>query len=144
MVDSSEKEKTYRSVKDLLLWQHAIELAQFIYLKTLALPADAQRMAEEIQHSSSLVPQYFAIGYSLRYLDQDSYIRKIKLVIAELARLETQWQLMSQLGLVDDLTPETTAEFEALLTNLRKLTFGVLRKQLERRKEHLPTDDDRS
>ncbi|HLE23139.1 MAG TPA: four helix bundle protein [Anaerolineales bacterium] len=129
-----------KSYRDLIVWQKGIELAKETYRITRRFP-DSERfgLAGQVQRAAVSVPSNIAEGQSRRSTRE--FRQFLYQALGSLAEVDTQLVLARELGY---LKPGDSDAAEALVTELRIMTYSLVNRLPERRPPgRLPTTDHR-
>ena len=109
------------SFRDLVVWQKAMTLVEWVYAITKTFPADERyALTSQLRRASVSVPSNIAEGYG-RHSTKD-YIRFLQIALGSAYELETQLELSTRLQLVGESEVkealELCAEIEKMLIAL--------------------------
>lgn len=110
-------ESTYRSYKELRVWQKGIELAQVVYQEMETLPASSRSLL-----GSVLVPVVVAIpagianGYASR--SKTDYVANLKMALGKLSELEALLLMQSGSDHSIEVAEESLVELRKMLAKL--------------------------
>lgn len=120
------------SYRDLIVWQKAMDLADFVYTITERFPKREQfGLAFQMRKAGVSVPSNIAEGHRHR---TPGYIARVIIALGEHAELETQALLARRRNYIQQ--PDMDA-FNALATQVGELAHGLLR-SLEARQSSRP------
>jgi len=110
------------SYRDLVLWQRAIELADFVYTLTEAFPPRERfGLSSQMRRAAVSIASNIAEGTRHR---TPGYISRIVIALGEHAELETQAVLAHKRALI---SPEDMSKFEHLSESVGQLAHGLVR-----------------
>ena len=110
------------SYRDLIVWQKAMDLADFVYTITERFPKREQLgLAFHMRKTSVSIPSNIAEGHRHRTA---GYLARVIVALGEHAELETQTLLAHRRQYIDR---ENMDAFDALSTQVGELAHGLLR-----------------
>ena len=120
------------SYRDLLAWQAAIDLVDFVYELTETFPASERfGLSQQMRKAAVSIPSNIAEGTRHRTA---GYIHRVIIGLGEHAELETQAIIGQRRHYIDGLKMR---KFDALSTRVGQLTHGLLRSLEARRREEV-------
>ena len=103
-----------KSYRDLQVWQKGMQLASLVYQSSRVLPKDEQfGLISEMRRAAVSVPSNIAEGYGRR--SRADYVRFLNMAMGSLYELQTQAEIASNLGFLED------AEFQPLAADAREV-----------------------
>jgi four helix bundle protein len=103
-----------KSYRDLQVWQKGVQLTSLVYQTSRVLPKDEQfGLISQMRRASVSVPSNIAEGYGRR--SRADYVRFLNMAMGSLYELQTQAEIASNLGFLED------AESQPLAADARKL-----------------------
>lgn len=103
-----------KSYRDLQVWQKGVQLASLVYQTSRVLPKDEQfGLISQMRRAAVSVPSNIAEGYGRR--SRADYVRFLNMAMGSLYELQTQAEIASNLGFLED------AEFQPLATDAREV-----------------------
>lgn len=120
---------TFKSYRDLEVWQRSMHLAKRIYEVTQKFPGDERfGLTIQLRRAAVSVPSNLAEGHAR--FGAGEFSRFLSIAMGSVAELETQVLLSEDLGYVNEtLTHELLAELDVIGKMLRGL-----RKSIDRRR----------
>lgn len=115
-----------KSYRDLQVWQKGVQLASLVYQTSRVLPKDEQfGLISQLRRASVSVPSNIAEGYGRR--SRADYVRFLNMAMGSLYELQTQAEIASNLGFLEDAESQPLAadarELERMLSAMiRKLS----------------------
>jgi four helix bundle protein len=126
----AEGEMAIRNYRDLIVWQKAIALAKEIYRVTRIFPVSERfGLTSQLQRAVVSVPSNIAEGQSRR--NSGEFRQFLFQALGSLAEVDTQLVLAHELGYLK--TGESDVA-EALVEELRKMTYTLVNRLPERRR----------
>lgn len=119
----SESRRTPRQPRfeRLTAWQAVHDLSRAVFRQTLRWPAEHQQvLGDELRSSATAAATHIVLGSTES--DTAGFRRQLSVAIGKLARVDSAWQLVQDLKLVD---AETWGEIEALRDHAERLTRGL-------------------
>lgn len=108
------------SYRDLIAWQKAMDLAEYVHRITLSFPPEERfELAAHFRKSSVAVPSNIAEGTRRR---PAGYLQRLIDALAEHAEMETQAILAHRLGYIRNEQMQT---FERLSAEVGRLTHAL-------------------
>lgn len=121
---------TFKSYRDLDVWQRSMRLAKEIYRVTQRFPADERfGLTNQLRRAAVSVPSNLAEGHAR--FGAGEFSRFISITMGSVAEIETQILLSKDLGYI---TPEITEELLGELDTIGKMLRG-LAKSIQRRRD---------
>ena len=103
-----------KSYRDLQVWQKGMQLASLVYQSSRVLPKDEQfGLISQMRRAAVSVPSNIAEGYGRR--SRADYVRFLNMAMGSLYELQTQAEIASNLGFLED------AEFQPLAADAREV-----------------------
>ena len=89
-----------QSVKDLVVWNRAMDLAQMVYELAVQLPANERfGLSSQVRRAAVSIPANVAEGWG--YGKTGKYVHHLRIARGSECELRTQLELARRLGLVD-------------------------------------------
>jgi four helix bundle protein len=116
---------SFKSYRDLEVWQRSMQLAKRIYQATQNFPSEEQfGLTNQLRRASASVPSNLAEGRAR--FGAGEFSRFISIAMGSVAEIETQIFLSTELGcLKADLSKELMTELEAIGKMLRGLAKAI-------------------
>src|SRR5689334_18191174 len=116
---------TFKSYRDLEVWQRSMQLAKRIYQVTQKFPSDERfGLTNQLRRASVSVPSNLAEGHAR--FGAGEFSRFISISMGSVAEIETQVLLSTDLGYIsDDLSRGILSELETLGKMLRGLAKSI-------------------
>lgn len=90
-----------KSYRDLQVWQKGMQLASLVYQTSRVLPKEEQfGLISQMRRAAVSVPSNIAEGYGRR--SRADYVRFLNMAMGSLYELQTQAELASNLGFIED------------------------------------------
>lgn len=121
---------TQAPYKELVIWQTGKDLALAMYQTTQEFPETERLFAQELRSVASQIPSVVAAGHDNRF-EPGTFEAALHKVREQVVTLELLVELALDLGLIED----QAVELKEYLSNLGKLSFGMLKKIREKKKE---------
>ncbi len=103
-----------KSYRDLQVWQKGMQLASLVYQSSRVLPKDEQfGLISQMRRAAVSVPSNIAEGYGRR--SRADYVRFLNMAMGSLYELQTQAEIASNLGFLED------TEFQPLAADAREV-----------------------
>lgn len=120
---------TFKSYRDLDVWQRAMRLAKRIYQITQRFPGDERfGLTNQLRRSAVSVPSNLAEGHAR--FGAGEFSRFISITMGSVAEIETQILLSNDLGYITpELTQEVLRELDAIGKMLRGLAKSIARRR---------------
>lgn len=120
---------TFKSYRDLDVWQRSMRLAKEIYKVTQRFPADERfGLTNQLRRAAVPVPSNLAEGHAR--FGAGEFSRLISITMGSVAELETQILLSSDLGYISGATAdELLTELDGLGKMLRGLAKSIQRRR---------------
>jgi four helix bundle protein len=120
---------TFRSYRDLEVWQRSMRLAKRIYQVTQRFPPDERfGLTNQLRRASVSVPSNLAEGHAR--FGAGEFSRFISIAMGSVAEIETQTLLSRDLGyLKQSWADELLAELETIGKMLRGLAKAITRRR---------------
>ncbi|HEY3280339.1 MAG TPA: four helix bundle protein [Gemmatimonadales bacterium] len=120
---------TVRGYRDLLVWQHAMDLVITIYDTTAKFPKEERyALVDQLRRAAVSVPSNIAEGHG-RSRTGD-YLRHLSIAVGSLMELETQVQIASRLGYVSAENEKGLLESSAMLARMLGALIRALRRRM--------------
>jgi four helix bundle protein len=111
-----------QSYRDLIAWQKAMDLADFIYTVTEPFPKrEWFGLANQMRRAAVSIPSNIAEGNRRKI---PGYVHHLEIALGSHGELDTQCELATRRNL---LTPRQHRMVNALLGDVGRLTHGLLR-----------------
>ena len=111
-----------QSFRDLLAWQKAMDLVEFVYRMTADFPSSEQfGLTAQMRKAVVSIPSNIAEGSRHRL---PGYLSRVIIALGEHAEVETQALVAGRLGYISESTLRT---FEGRSAQVGELTHGLLR-----------------
>jgi four helix bundle protein len=125
-----EGDMAIRNYRDLIVWQKGIELAKEIYRVTRTFPASERfGLTSQLERAAVSVPSNIAEGQSRR--NSGEFRQFLFQALGSLAEVDTQLVLAHELGYLKAGASDVA---EALVEELRKMTYTLVKRLPERRR----------
>ena len=120
---------TFKSYRDLAVWQRAMRLAKRIYEVTQKFPADERfGLTNQLRRAAVSVPSNVAEGHAR--FGPGEFRRFLSIAMGSIAELETQIVLSQDLGYVrEGLMLDLLAELDVIGKMLRGLVKSIERRR---------------
>jgi four helix bundle protein len=116
-----------KSVRDLLVWQEAMQLAEGVYRMVATLPASERyELSAQLRRAAVSIPSNIAEGNGRG--PSLAYVHFLKIARGSLREIETQLLLAAQLGMIGE---EQSSVLLAKCDRVGRLLHGLLQ-SLER------------
>ena len=87
--------------RNLVAWQKAMDLTEFVYRATAEFPREERYgLTSQTRRASASIPSNIAEGQGRRSSD-DEFIRFLQIALGSLCELETQLELAVRLGMLE-------------------------------------------
>jgi four helix bundle protein len=112
-----------RSFRDLEVWQKAMDLAVDLHQLASELPAGERfELARDLRRTARSIPSNVAEGFSRR--SRATYRLHVAIALGSQAELDTQLELASRLGYLDDARAES---IERTVSAVGRMLYGLWR-----------------
>jgi four helix bundle protein len=120
---------TFKSYRDLEVWQRSMRLAKRIYQVTQRFPPDERfGLTNQLRRASVSVPLNLAEGHAR--FGAGEFARFISIAMGSVAEIETQVLLSADLGYLEaDFRKELLDELETIGKMLRGLAKSIARRR---------------
>jgi four helix bundle protein len=120
---------TFKSYRDLEVWQKAMRLVKRIYQVTQKFPSDERSgLTNQLRRAAVSVPSNLAEGHAR--FGAGEFSRFISITMGSVAELETQILLSNDLGYINSvLAKELLAELDSIGKMLRGLAKSIQRRR---------------
>lgn len=119
---------TFKSYRDLDVWQRSMRLAKRIYQVIQKFPGDERfGLTNQLRRAAVSVPSNLAGGHAR--FGSGEFSRFISITMGSVAELETQILLSSELDLGPELASKVLAELDAIGKMLRGLAKAIERRR---------------
>jgi four helix bundle protein len=120
---------TFKSYRDLEVWQKSMRLAKRVYQVTQKFPSEERfGLTNQLRRAAVSVPSNLVEGHAR--FGSGEFSRFISITMGSVAELETQILLSSELGYVGpDVANEILAELDAIGKMLRGLAKSIERRR---------------
>ena len=121
--------RTFKSYRDLEVWQKAMTLAKRIYQITQKFPSEERfGLTNQLRRAAVSVPSNLAEGHAR--FGAGEFSRFISITMGSVAELETQILLSSDLGCIrTEIAQDILAELDAIGKMLRGLAKAIERRR---------------
>jgi len=121
--------RTFKSYRDLEVWQKSMGLAKRIYQLTHKFPSEERfGSTNQLRRAAVSVPSNLAEGHAR--FGSGEFSRFISITMGSVAELETQILLSSDLGYVSaEIAQDVLAELDAIGKMLRGLVKSIERRR---------------
>lgn len=120
---------TFKSYRDLEVWQKSMRLAEKIYQVTQNFPSEERfGLTNQLRRAAVSVPSNLAEGHAR--FGAGEFSRFISIAMGSVAELETQILLSTDLGYIDGaIADELLAELDGIGKMLRGLAKSIQRRR---------------
>ena len=120
---------TFKSYRDLDVWQRSMRLAKRIYQVTQKFPGDERfGLTNQLRRAAVSVPSNLAEGHAR--FGAGEFSRFISITMGSVAEIETQILLSKDLGYItSEITQEVLGELDAIGKMLRGLAKSIQRRR---------------
>lgn len=120
---------TFKSYRDLEVWQRSMRLAKRIYQVTQSFPSDERfGLTNQLRRASVSVPSNLAEGHAR--FGAGEFARFISIATGSVAEIETQILLSADLGYLEtEFSKELLDELETIGKMLRGLAKSIARRR---------------
>ncbi len=120
---------TFKSYRDLEVWQRSMQLAKRIYQVTRSFPNDERfGLTNQLRRASVSIPSNLAEGHAR--FGSGEFSRFISIAMGSVAEIETQILLSTELGyLRTELSSELMADLETIGKMLRGLAKAISKRR---------------
>ncbi len=120
---------TFKSYRDLEVWQRSMQLAKRIYQVTRSFPNDERfGLTNQLRRASVSVPSNLAEGHAR--FGAGEFSRFISIAMGSVAEIETQILLSTELGyLRTELSSELMTDLETIGKMLRGLAKAISKRR---------------
>src|SRR5687768_4752670 len=120
---------TFKSYRDLDVWQRSMRLAKRIYQVTQKFPGHERfGLTNQLRRAAVSVPSNLAEGHAR--FGPGEFSRFISITMGSVAEIETQVLLSNDLGYItSEVTQEVLAELDAIGKMLRGLAKSIQRRR---------------
>jgi four helix bundle protein len=120
---------TFKSYRDLDVWQRSMRLAKQIYQVTQKFPGDERfGLTNQLRRAAVSVPSNLAEGHAR--FGAGEFSRFISITMGSVAELETQILLSTDLGYIDDaIAHQLLRELDGIGKMLRGLAKSIQRRR---------------
>jgi four helix bundle protein len=120
---------TFKSYRDLEVWQRSMKLAKRIYQVTQKFPSDERfGLTNQLRRASVSVPSNLAEGHAR--FGPGEFSRFISIAMGSVAEIETQILLSTDLGyLTGELSREILEDLETIGKMLRGLAKSISKRR---------------
>ena len=120
-----------RSFRDLLVWQHSMDLVVRIYRTTSRFPKEERYiLVDQLRRAAISVPSNIAEGHG-RSRTGD-YLRHLSIAVGSLREIETQIQIANRLGYIPDAAQQELLDPSAAIGRMLSALIRALRRRLSR------------
>ena len=114
---------TVRSYRELVIWQRAMELVKLIYRLMSRFPTyERYGLADQMRRAAVSVPSNIAEGQARQHTGEFRHF--LYIALGSLAELETQALIAHDVAY---LTGDELSETEALIGEIRRMIYGLIR-----------------
>jgi len=120
---------TFKSYRDLDVWQKSMRLAKRIYQVTRKFPGDERfGLTNQLRRAAVSVPSNLAEGHAR--FGAGEFSRFISIAMGSVAEIETQILLSNDLGYItSEISQEVLGELDAIGKMLRGLAKSIQRRR---------------
>lgn len=118
----TQEQRTFPQFKELDIWAKALDLWEVVLHQVTLIPAEDEYMASKLKVGVVELPMLLARAHQVKYWDRARRQAHLKLALEKIAEIDVLFNLAIELEYIEPIE-----EFEDLLSDLSRMTAGMLK-----------------